>query len=296
MLKRNILLYGEGGSGKSASIATIFKLLDKNPEIKIRFLATEANALDGLEEGLSRHKIELKKGQLHYMVCRPTYNPKYTSANVVRDFKQNFLDLSEGDALKVKIGAGDRSKHSEFVAILEGLAVFKGVDFVTGETDNLGDYLQWDTNTILVVDSMTACVDYLVSTVKGSRSATTQKDYGDVQSNFMSKIIIPLTEQCQCSVIMLGHPTIGEDQTVKQPKSDEDKVTKLYPKTFGQALNNVIVSKFSEVIYSYVDHNDRFYWAGKKSGVATSPRKLPREDKLDPDFSKYPIFGVTAGG
>ena len=148
MLKRNILLYGEGGSGKSASIATIFKLLDKNPEIKIRFLATEANALDGLEEGLSRHKIELKKGQLHYMVCRPTYNPKYTSANVVRDFKQNFLDLSEGDALKVKIGAGDRSKHSEFVAILEGLAVFKGVDFVTGEVENLGDYLQWDTNTI----------------------------------------------------------------------------------------------------------------------------------------------------
>ena len=291
MLKRNILLYGEGGSGKSASIATIFKLLDKNPEIKIRFLATEANALDGLEEGLSRHKIELKKGQLHYMVCRPTYNPKYTSANVVRDFKQNFLDLSEGDALKVKIGAGDRSKHSEFVAILEGLAVFKGVDFVTGEVDNLGDYLQWDTNTILVVDSMTACVDYLVSTVKGSRSATTQKDYGDVQSNFMSKIIIPLTEQCQCSVIMLGHPVIGEDQTVKQPKEEDLKITKLYPRTFGQALNNTIVSKFSEVIYSYVDRQDNFYWAGKKEGVATSPRKIPREDKLKPDFSLYPIFG-----
>jgi hypothetical protein len=292
MLKRNILLYGEGGSGKSASIATIFKLLPKNPDIKIRFLATEANALDGLEEGLSRHNIDLKKGQLHYMVCRPTYNPKYTSANVVRDFKQNFLDLSEGDALKVKIGAGDRSKHSEFISILEGLAVFKGTDFKTGEVENLGDYLQWDANTILVVDSMTACVDYLVSTVKGSRSATTQKDYGDVQSNFMSKIIIPLTEQCQCSVIMLGHPVIGEDQTVKQPKEEDLKITKLYPRTFGQALNNTIVSKFSEVIYAYVDRQDNFWWAGKKEGVATSPRKIPREDKLKPDFSLYPIFGT----
>jgi hypothetical protein len=226
------------------------------------------------------------------MVCRPTYNPKYTSANVVRDFKQNFLDLSEGDALKVKIGAGDRSKHSEFIAILEGLAVFKGTDFKTGEVDNLGDYLQWDANTILVVDSMTACVDYLVSTVKGSRSATTQKDYGDVQSNFMSKIIIPLTEQCQCSVIMLGHPVIGEDQTVKQPKEEDLKITKLYPRTFGQALNNTIVSKFSEVIYAYVDRQDNFWWAGKKEGVATSPRKIPREDKLKPDFSLYPIFGT----
>ena len=138
---------------------------------------------------------------------------------------------------------------------------------------------------------MTACVDYLVSTVKGSRSATTQKDYGDVQSNFMSKIIIPLTEQCQCSVIMLGHPVIGEDQTVKQPKEEDLKITKLYPRTFGQALNNTIVSKFSEVIYSYVDRQDNFYWAGKKEGVATSPRKIPREDKLKPDFSLYPIFG-----
>ena len=292
MLKRNILLYGTGGSGKSASIATIFKLLDKNPEIKVRFLATEANALDGLEEGLSRHKVELKKGQLHYMVCRPTYNPKYTSANIVRDFKQNYLDLSEGDALKVKIGAGDRSKHSEFIAILEGLAVFKGTDYITGEVDNLGDYLQWDTNTILVVDSLTACVDYLVSTVKGSRSATTMKDYGDVQSNLMSKVIIPLTEQCQCSVIMLGHPVIGEDQTVKQPKEEELKITKLYPRTFGQALNDVIISKFGEVIFAYVDRQDNFYWCGKKEGISTSVRKIPREDKLKPDFSLYPIFGT----
>jgi len=154
--------------------------------------------------------------------------------------------------------------------------------------------LQLDSDTILVVDSLTACVDYRVSTVKGSRAATTQKDYGDVQTNLMAKIVIPLTEQCQCSVVMLGHPTIGEDQTVKQPKEEDMKVTKLYPRTFGQALNNVLLSKFTEVIYAYVDQSDKFWWAGKKTGIATSPRKIPREDKLVPDFSKYPIFGITA--
>ena len=290
MIKTNILLYGEGGSGKSSSVATVFKLLDKNPNLKVRYLMTEANAMAGMEDGIKRLGITLKKGQLHYMVCRPTYNPKYTSAAVVQDFKENFLNLSEADALKVKIGAGDRSKHNEFISILEGLAVFKGTDYVTKEVDNLGDYLQWDEDTILVVDSLTACVDYLVSTVKGSRSATTQKDYGDVQNNLMAKIIVPLTEQCRCSIIMLGHPVIGEDQTVKQPKDEELKVTKLYPKTFGQALNNTIVSKFSEVIYSYVDRQDNFWFAGKKEGVATSPRRFPRQDKLKPDFSAYPVF------
>ena len=250
MRKANVLLYGEGGSGKSGSIATIFKLLAKNPNLKVRYLMTEANAMAGMEDGLQRLKVKLGKGQLHYMVCRPKYNPKYATKQIVQDFKENYLDLSDSGASAVKIGAGDRSRHNEFISILEGLAVFKGTDYVTGEVENLGDYLQWDEDTVLVVDSLTAIVDYLVSTVKGSRSATTMKDYNDVQSNLMAKIIVPLTEQCSCSVIMLGHPTIGDDQTVKQPKEEELKVTKLYPKTFGQALNNTLISKFSEVIYA----------------------------------------------
>jgi hypothetical protein len=294
MRKVNVLLYGEGGSGKSGSIATIFKLLAKNPNLKIRFLATEANAIGGLEDGLARLNINLVKGQLHYMICRPKYNPKYTTKQIAQDFKENYLDLSDSGASAVKIGAGDRSRHSEFISILEGLAVFKGIDYVTNEVENLGDYLQWDEDTVLVVDSLTAIVDYLVSTVKGSRSATTMKDYNDVQSNLMAKIIVPLTEQASCSVVMLGHPVIGDDQTVKQPVEEHLKITKLYPKTFGQAINNTLISKFTEVIYAYVDRQDKFWWAGKKEGVATSPRKLPREDKLAPDFSKYPIFGITA--
>jgi len=294
MRKVNILLYGEGGSGKSGSIATIFKLLAKNPNLKIRFLATEANAIGGLEDGLARLNTKLVKGQLHYMICRPRYNPKYATKQIAQDFKENYLDLSDSGASAVKIGAGDRSRHSEFISILEGLAVFKGIDYVTGEVENLGDYLQWDEDTVLVVDSLTAIVDYLVSTVKGSRSATTMKDYNDVQSNLMAKIIVPLTEQASCSVVMLGHPVIGDDQTVKQPKEEELKITKLYPKTFGQALNNTLISKFSEVIYAYVTRQDKFVWAGKKEGVATSPRRVPRADNLEPDFSKYPIFGITA--
>lgn len=295
MEKANFLLYGEGGVGKSTAIATLFKLLPKNPNLKIRYLMTEANAMSGMKDGIERLGLKLEKGQLHYMVCRPKYNPKYATKQVLQDFKENYLDLSDSGASAVKIGAGDRSRHSEFISILEGLAVFKGTDYVTGETENLGDYLQWDDDTILVVDSLTACVDYLVSTVKGSRSATTQKDYNDVQSNLMAKIIVPLTEQSQCSVIMLGHPVIGEDQTVKQPKDDEMKITKLYPKTFGQALNNTLISKFNEVVYAYVDRQDKFWWAGKKEGIATSPRKIPRKDMLEPDFSKYPeVFGLKA--
>src|SRR5574343_734597 len=290
MEKENILLYGEGGSGKSASIATLFKLLNKHPNLKVRYLITEANALSGLTAGIKKLNLELKPGQLSYMICRPNPVTAVTSKQIAEEYENNFLKLSETDALKVRINSGDRAKRTAFITILRGMATFKGTDYVTKEVQDYGDFLKWDSDTVFVIDSLTACVDYLVNEVKATRIATIQSDYNNVQSNLMNKIIIPLTEQSQCSIIMLGHPVMGEDQTVKQPKEEENKIMKLYPRTFGQALNNTIVSKVSETIFSYVDRNDKVLWAGRKEGVATSPRKIPRMDRLEPDFSLYNLF------
>ena len=289
MIKKNIFLYGEGGSGKSCSIATLFKLLPKIPELKVRYLMTEANAMEGMIDGLKLHKIELKPEQLYYQVCRPDSNVKYTTKNIADDFRDNFVNASENEAMKVKIGVGDRSKHIEFLEILKGLASFKGIDYVTKERKDLGDYLKWDDNTILVVDSFTSAVDYLIDVAKGPRVATTLQDYKNVQTNIMSKLIIPLTEKGKCSIIMLGHPQIGEDQNVKQPKEAEDRITRIYPKSFGQKINSTLMYKFSETVYSYTV-NRKYYWAGYKEGIATSCRKIPKEDRLAPDFSLYPIF------
>ena len=290
MEKENILLYGEGGTGKSTSIATFFKMQPKFPDIKVRYLCTEANALVGMKQGLKMHKIELKPGQLHYMVCRPSLVGSITTAQKVKEFEDNFLKLGNSEAMKVKIGIGDRAKHTAFVNILKGMATFKGIDYVSGVEEDLGDYLRWDSDTIFVIDSLTSCVDYLIEAVKANRILTELSDYNHVQSNLMAKIIIPLTEQCRCSIVMLGHPCIGEDQMERQPKDADSKIMKMYPKTFGQALNNTLVSKFSETIFAYTDKFDNFYWAGKKEGVATSPRKFPRKDKLTPDFSLYDLF------
>lgn len=295
MKKTNILLYGEGGSGKSSSTATVFKFLKQEPNLKVRYLMTEANAMDGMLDGITRHSLSLKEGQLAYMVCKPTPGTRtISSKDIANDFNTNFMQKTDAEAMKVKITSADRAKHNAFLTVLQGIAVFKGIDYITKEETNYGDYLKWDENVILVVDSLTACVDYLVDVVKANRVATVISDYSHVQSNLMNKVIIPMTEQAMCSVIMLGHPTIGDDNTVKQPADKLDRITKLYPRTFGQAINNTVISKFSEVIYSYVDFRDNFIWAGKKAGVATSPRKLPRKDNLKQDFSLYPLFGLNA--
>lgn len=292
MRKTNVLLYGEGGTGKSGSIATIFKLLDKEPNLKVRFLSTESNALEGLSEGLERHKIKLKEGNLAYMVCRPDVKTALSMKEQARNYKDNFLDVSERDALKVKISTGDRSKSKTFLSILYGTADFKGTDYVTKETKSYGDILTWDETHILVVDSLSACCEYLMADIVAIRSATIMSDFKDGQHNLKNKLILPLTEQTSCSIIMLGHPILSIDPNVKQPKEDENKIKKIYPRTIGTQLNGYIESRFTETIYSYIDHLDNFYWAGKKQGVSTSPRKIPREDKLKQDFSLYGLFGI----
>lgn len=293
MKKTNFLLFGGSGSGKSTSIATIFKFLEQEPELKLRYLMTETNALDGLLDGLKLHNIKLKEGQLIYKINKPiTSRSTVTSATIAQNFDRNYMKVSAAEAKRVKVESGERAKYSTFYKILVGLSKFIGTDLVTGKETDCGDYLNWDVNTVFVVDSLTACVDYLLEVVKASRISMVQADYMDVQNNLMSSIIIPLTEQALCSVVMLGHPVLGEDPDVKQPKDYEDKIMKIYVQTLGQKLNTKLPSRFTEVIYSYVDNMDRFFWAGKRSNVSTSPRKVPRKDKLPQDFSKFDLFGL----
>lgn len=295
MKKTPILLFGGAGSGKSTSIATIFKFLEQEPDLKVRYLMTESNAMYGLEEGLARYNIHLKEGQLVYKVCKPITSPLTVSAkNIADDFNTNFMKLSGAEAKKVKVPGIARQKHSTFYQILRGVADFKGIDYTTGKEVSCGDYLSWDETYIFVIDSLTAIVDYLTDVVKGTRVSTITNDYNDIQSNLMSRIVIPMTEQANCNVVMLGHPILSEDPNVKQPAEYEDKTLRIYVQTVGKQLNTKLPSKFSNTIYTYVDNNDNFYWAGKKHGIELSPRHIPRKDKLVPDFSKYPLFGLES--
>ena len=295
MRKTNFLLFGNAGSGKSTAVASIFKFARQEPDIKIRYLMTEQNAIYGLEDGLALHGINLKEGQLIYKICKPTTSAMSVNSKLIaQNFEKNFVDEISADAQKVAIIGGERAKHNTFYNILAGLAKFTGVDMATGKTVDCGDYLAWDDKTVFVIDSLTACIDYLLDAVKASRISVVQSDYMNVQNNIMSSVIIPLTEQAKCSIVMLGHPVLGEDPNVKQPKEYENKIMRVYVQTFGQKLNTKLPSRFTEVIYAYNDNQDRFFWAGKKLGIDTSPRILPRKDKLPPDFSNYNLFGLKA--
>lgn len=296
--KGNVLLYGRGGSGKSFSIATLLKKeqLEHTPNLKIKFLMAEKNCLYGLEDGLDYYKIKPEAGQLSYLLITPKVTAGNNSKIMANNFQENFMMKSDAEAKTVKSGASDRSHITEYYDILRSTASFKGTDWATGEIIDDGDVLKFDCNTIFVVDSLTTIVDYLVKVVKGSRQAIIPADYQNVQQNLNNQIFTQFCEvMSQASFILLAHSHLGQDPDVIQPKSQDvmagkaEYIMKTYPRVFGQALNN-ISNKFTETIYAYTEFGGKYYWAGEKERIETSVRKVPRKDKLVPDFSIYPIF------
>lgn len=292
MEKQNICLMGEGGSGKSASIATLFKpaMLEKHPDLNVKFLMSENNSKFGLEFGLKHHGIKLKEGQLQYLVPKVNYLEQKSTKMMADEFKDNYLALGAMEAEKVRVTTGQRSKNTEYLNILQGMATFKGIDYVTKEVVNSGDYLQWKPNTIFVVDSFTTIVSHLVAAVLGPKVLPSLKDYGDVQANLWNKFVVPLTERSSCSIILLGHPKLSDDPKAVQPTDlNAPRIQKLYLSSFGNSLNGVISSRFSEFLYCYKEYG-KFYWAGEKQNVDTRTCRVPAKDKLEPDFSLYGLF------
>jgi len=298
MRKTNILLYGAGGSGKSFSIASLLKpsQLEKTPNLKIRFLMAETNCLYGLEEGLEFHKVIPKEGQLTFMLIKPKVTQNNNSSIIRQQFEENFMKKSDSEAMGVKSTGSDRTNITEYMQILKSTAKFKGTDWTTKQVIDSGDVLNFDKDTVFVVDSLSTIVKYLAKVVHGARQVTIPSDYKNVQHNLQTQIITQFCEVMgEASFILLAHSHLGQNPDVIQPKGAEvmagkaEYIMKTFPNVYGQAMNG-ISQAFSETIYAWKDFGGRYYWAGEKENVDTSVRKLPRKDKLVPDFSLYPIF------
>lgn len=287
--KSSLLLFGEGGSGKTTATLSMLKLADKLPGLNLRFLSTDPNTYEGIESGIELFNLKLKEGQLYYKHCEQAPHLQLDTESVAKNFDENFVRKTNKEAMEVK--TSNRVKYNLFGSILMGMAQYKGMDWVSQKEVNLGDYLTWNENTIFVVDGLTSIIDALSKVVRGNRIISVLSDYKDIQANLENLVISPLTKSARCGLILLAHPSLSPDPLVKQPPKYEDKIMKVYPKTAGIQLNGVLSSYFKETVFCYYDSgSDKYYWAGRKSGIGTSVRRIPKSDKLVPDLTKYPVF------
>lgn len=275
-----ILLYGLGCSGKSFSLATLFKLQTLRPEQRVIILTTEKNSMSGLERGLKHYDIKLKAGQLFYTVIRPKNKKAFgTELTALKKFASDTVTQTMTTS---KDSNANKDKYTYFIDVIQGLHSFKGIDYVTGEEVNLGNISDLTESDILVIDGLSPIIHGIWCLLQGDRKVNQMGDYQVVQKQ-INDFTYELVNSIDCSLIMLAHADRLMD--------DIEKTEKIrVALDAGVALSGKYIGKFADVIYANVTTAGKHVWTGKKMNVETAARNFPSADGLEPDFSLYNFF------
>jgi hypothetical protein len=265
------LVYGEAGTGKTFSVRT---LLDAGQ--KVRFLAAENNAISGIEVALERWKKDNPKAELTtdmFALMIPE-RPKKKLADLVKS-QTKFVEIP----LETQFKAVDpeRKKYTRYLEVLRSTVAF--TDTATGTA--LGSVDDWGNDTTLVVDSLTIICEAIMQSVIGGKLATSQPEWGVAQKTLVEFIRL-LTEDLKCNLVILGHPTKEIDPVLG--------VQRIYPSSVGQALNNLLPSFFTEVVWSYRSGKD-FVWSTDHKQAVTRQTVLPLAEKMQQDYKQFIIGG-----
>jgi hypothetical protein len=261
----NVLLMGPAGTGKTHSIGTAVDAgveLFGGSSLEVFYL--------GLEPGLESLKgywIDAGKPippNLHWHSIKA---PDIGFADMIDSAKMiNTLSL---DAL-AKMQDVKRSKHNQFIAILEALANFP--DDRTGE--KFGAVNTWGADRMLVIDGMAGLNRASLAMVVGGKPVKSQSDWGIAQDQ-VEKILRKLCEDCKCHFILLGHVERETDQILGG--------VKIMVSTLGKALAPKIPAMFSDVILT-VRQGTKWTWDTSNSQADLKTRNLPITADNPPDF------------
>lgn len=267
-------------SGKSFSLATLFKLQTIRPNQRVIILTTEKNSIDGLQRGLKHHKIDLKAGQLFYTVIRPKNKKAFkTELAALKKFASETVTQTMQTS---KDSNANKDKYTYFIDVVGGLETFKGTDYVTGEEVSLGNIADLGQEDILVIDGLSPIIHGIWSLLQGDRKVNQMGDYQVVQKQ-INDFTYELVNSIECSLIMLAHADRLMD--------DIEKTEKIrVALDAGVALSGKYIGKFADVIYANVTNAGKHVWTGKKLNVETAARNFPSADSLEPDFSLYNFF------
>lgn len=268
-LNFKMLNYGEAGTGKTWSIQTLFPTGQK-----VRFIAAENNAITGFKVSMLDYQKKVKMGKApallpgQFGMMIPN-RPKMSLKDLVAK-QEKFVQIPlEG---QFKSADPKRKDYTRYLEILRSTTAF--IDDETGE--NMGSMDEWGPDTTAVIDSLTIICEAIKAATVGGKLAVSQPEWGVMQGTLVDFMRM-LTEDLKCNLVILGHPVKEIDQVLGGQK--------LYPANLGQALNNLLPSFFTEVVYSYRDGKE-FRWSTDHKQAVTRQTMLPLKDALPQDFQQ----------
>jgi hypothetical protein len=271
-----VILFGSGGTGKSAAMATLF--LNAPEDRRVIYLMTDRNSAAGLEWGLKHYKIELEEQQLIYVFPQRKDKAFSNMRRAVKEFqKESKVNALQGK----KESPQNKDKYLFFDSILDKLDNFVGTDFATGKEISVGSVADLDSSDILIIDGLSPITHEIWNVSIGDKVAIAQSDYGTPQ-RLLQGLFLDI-QTLECNVILLAHER--EHMNNNTGVLDELRVDI----GVGVAGYSKLMGCFSEVIHAY-KQGTLYKWEAEKNKVGCIARKMPKESNLEPNFSKYNLF------
>lgn len=159
------------------------------------------------------------------------------------------------------------------------------------QSDDLGHITTWDSDTVLVIDSLSGLAEAVmrhVMRLSGKRSTDnpSQPDWGAAQREIINLCSYILGSSVKCNVVINTHPVLITDQA---------EITRMYPNACGRALSTSIGKYFNNVwridvkpdgkrvIRTVSDH--------RSSLKSSAPTVLAKEE----DFDLAKVFAKMQG-
>jgi hypothetical protein len=270
----NIILMGEGGTGKTHSVGTLVE-------------AGIETFYFGLEPGLESllgYWTDVRPDNPKPRPIPPNLHwhklaaPKFGyDAFAQQATRVNTL------ALKTLAEAPDTNRflHNLWIKVAE--AMFNFPDDRTGKT--FGPVDEWGPERAIVIDGMTGLCRAAMSCVVGSRPVWAPGDY-QVGQKQVEGFLRMTCDNTRCWFVLISH--------VEKEIDPINGGMSLTVSAIGKALAPVVPPMFSDVVLCTREGN-KWAWNTARAGVATKARNLPWADGLAPDFrAMYKTWATRA--
>ena len=248
----NILLLGESGSGKTYSLRT---LIDAGLQLFVVQTEPGGTVLEDLPED---------KYHRHYIA------PATASWDAMADSAKKINTLSM-KALAQMDGINKR-EYSQWIEVITTLGNFKcdrcGTEF--------GDVSTWDSDRVLVIDSLSGLNIMAMDLVVGSKPTKSMADWGIAMDN-LGRLINKLVTDTRCHLVLTAHLEPERDEVtgrvVNMPSTLGKKLAPQLPRFFDNCINTI-------------REGSSFKWSTATANTALKARDLPIDDNLAPSFER----------
>lgn len=257
---RKILLIGGSGSGKTYSAALLAK-----QGVKVRFLFTE-NGMATLE-GLPPDLTKLLGDGIDYQYC-----PGVTTDIATLMASAKLVNTLSYESL-TQMPPTDRKKTQEYLSILSALMNYKSA--ITGK--EYGPVTGWDSNTCLVLDSLSGLNLAVFRNGLGTKPVAGQNDW-QVAMKAEEELINVLCLLAKCWVIVTAHPERETDEITG--------ATFVYAGALGRKLGPKLGRYFDEII-EVKRKADKHTWSNASEKIDTKRRLLPYNQNIIPSWEYF---------